>query len=273
MWYFISKYKNYSLQVTIEDVKQTVNFLPYGTDITIFQDHGYFTTEDETLAEAIRAHPKYAGDYELIAAGKEFTGTDEAPEITWSDYVPVVAIYTPSVERSLLFNDVQNSFNPWEQPIEKLPKDGSIIYQKNGNILQLIDQDFPSHFKEIQYKNTFDVVIRASNEILLPTSDGNATVLSITDLFPEFAAPRSIFLYGVILRNEYGVALTGITVVHPAFNATYPSEVSVGTYQQQLYLTDPPLRSLSLGGANLFEITRPVSSTPLRVTFLVMRVE
>jgi hypothetical protein len=79
MWYFISRYKNYSTQVMVDGVKVTVNFRELGKYPTTFENAGVFQTNDEALASALRAHPKYAGDYELLTPGKDFTGTDEDP--------------------------------------------------------------------------------------------------------------------------------------------------------------------------------------------------
>jgi len=41
MWTFISKYKNYSLQVTIEGVKRTINFRELGDYPAVFRGGGY----------------------------------------------------------------------------------------------------------------------------------------------------------------------------------------------------------------------------------------
>jgi hypothetical protein len=70
MWWFISKYKNYSVQVTVNGQKKTCNFRDIGNYPAIFTGGGVFTTSDEDLIAALQAHPKYAGDYELIAQGK-----------------------------------------------------------------------------------------------------------------------------------------------------------------------------------------------------------
>jgi len=268
MWYFISKYKNYSLQVTIEEVKHTVNFREIGNFPAVFAGGGIFETDNEDLSDALRAHPKYAGDYEQIAPGKEFTGTDEGPMITFGDssteFPPVTPDKTGGIFKYSLPED-GSSFDYGEVAEGDLMWDGSSFsYLKNGSVQYLMTT------AEIE-----PLLVNLNSYILRTTpftesgGIGSANPIPWANI-PSLPFSSFLILTGVLIENLGVSNVSSITVYSQ--NAVCMSNLTVNSGEKIVFTPSSQkiLTDMNGGGGNsCFAVTRPVSSVPLRYTFIV----
>lgn len=280
MWTFISKYKNYSIQVLVNDEKRTVNFIPYGSDITLFkEDHGFFTTNDDDLAEAIREHSKYAGDYQLIEVGKEFTGTDEPPEVTWVDYIPYIP-YLPTDECKIFRIPEDKEYIPGEFPPEELPPDGTIISQFNQ--LYFIDRTNPNGLNQ-QMLLTYDAfnALPKSNVRFFMSSvytyAAGTTGLRMIPIscFDGFVGNELIYVQAIKFK-WIGPDITGVSI---AINSIWTDNVTLKERSDGFLFTPNfqgclPYSGLdAVGGNSLIGINKPSTAFPVEIQVLIATVD
>ncbi len=132
MWYFISKYKNYSLQVTIEEVKHTINFRDIGNYPTFFAGGGIFETEDEDIANALIALPVCAALYE---PSNPADGFPPGKDIIYSDYDAPVDIWgggPPSTANEVIKSGEFKIIDQLDLEAPNAPTEGTLVHSTYG---------------------------------------------------------------------------------------------------------------------------------------------
>lgn len=265
MWYFVSKYKNYSLQVTIEGVKQTINFRDIGNYPAAFAGGGIFETDDEDIIAALQAHPKYAGDYKYIEGGKEFTGTDEGPMITWGDTSEYPSV-TPQDGKIYRFIVPEDGTPSDDSIIEDgdIYWDGTdLILRKNRSPEALAQMsaihDLMSHY--IYY--TMSLLYAETAGI----GEAQQVPLSfISQAYPPFA-PAILYLHAVVIEN-LGPSVT--LSVNCNTQVVLPG-ITIDSGEKKIFIvpSQRPIDTLASGGGNsTVGISRPVATTTIRYQFI-----
>lgn len=236
MWYFVSKYKNYSLQVTVEDVKHTINFRDIGNYPEAFASGGIFSTEDEDIANAIISLSICAEENEPsdvsdgFPPGKEILYCqDDHPQDIWGDGVP-------SSDNEIIRNGdflLLSSLNP-DAP--NFPKDGSLVFDsykfyfiQNGAYNEALNDS------NIGSKLPFSC---SKSKIVTLAAGTHADLNSL--LFPD----------GILPSFNYGLPVIGLVYVHSASSS--------GTLTLSWKGTEFCNNSINIGNSYFFPITKQV---------------
>lgn len=226
-----------------------------------------FTTDDPDIIAALQAHPKYAGDYQLIEGGKEFTGTDEGPMVTWGNASIEYPQVTPQEGNKLYKFIVPEDGSSSD---DSVIKDGDIYwdgvrfnYKKNG-----VKEYFISNV-ELDSRGYFAF----TKSLPYTESNGIGSAQSIPyenflNILPRSGSYSSCWLHAVIIENMGGSIVSNITVF---LTNSLLSELSVESGKTKIFQI--PAQELNPilnggGGNSMLAVTRPVSAIPLKYTFI-----
>lgn len=265
MWTFISKYKNYSIQVEVGEVKKTVNFSDIGAHPQIFSGYGAFTTDDSDLINALRSHSLYAGDYQSITPGKEFTGTDEPPIVTFGDTQLELPPTLPSEGKiwNLVYPEDGSLYD------DSMVKEGHLMYD---GMLTYRDANF-EYQRLATYNEAFallpDFILLSTIPYEEPAGIGSAQNIPFGNLnHPDGISFQYFFLHSIIIWNLGMNTVSNITV---SAGDTAISGLTVESGARRIFYAPSSkfLEDVRAGSGNsVFAVTRPVSSNPMQYKFL-----
>lgn len=201
MWYFVSKYKNYSLQVTIEGVKQTINFRDIGNYPEAFANGGIFSTEDEDVANAIISLSICAEENEPSNAadgfppGKEILYCqDDHPQEIWGG--------PPSNANEVLNDGEFKVIDQLNLEAPNAPKEGTLV--DGQGVLYFIREGVAEEILtsvSLGLRSKFNC---SKSKIVTLAAGTHADLNSL--LFPN----------GILPAFNYGLAIIGLVYVHSA---------------------------------------------------------
>jgi len=221
-----------------------------------------FTTDDPDVIAALQAHPKYAGDYQLIERGKEFTGTDEDPIIIWGDYSEFP--YRTLEERKILF------MPPGSEP------EGDLSLAKVGDILFYDDSFFlirpENNYSQIAESNWVLGIINnqpagAKLHLTTPYTTTETTFTIPSGYLGNFPIHSFKYVAGVIIENLGAEIVNNIQV--SVSSSSCNTLFSVGT-GRNIFFQLPQHDVLPAGNEIYLSIHRAGNTTSIKVTFVLV---